>query len=82
LRHARATKRCGICQAIVEEDEATVRVRLLVCMDLDRDADREYMNCPVHVYLDQPLGEGRVIDVETELEAPLFVSTWDRAASQ
>jgi hypothetical protein len=45
-------------------------------MDPDRDAHGEYMDCPVHVYLDQPLGERRVIDVETACEVELFVPTW------
>jgi hypothetical protein len=69
----------GVCDVIVEEHEETVRVRLLVCYD-EADfipyKDREYMNCPVHVYLEQPLGERTVVDVETDQPVPLFVSEW------
>ena len=46
----------GVCDAIVEEDENGVRVRVLLCWE-SGDAhwqDRDYVNCPVHVYLDTP----------------------------
>ena len=69
----------GVCDVIVEEDEDAVRVRLLVCYDEDRledGEDREYTNCPVHVYLDKPLAGRTVIDVETDEPVPLFVPSW------
>lgn len=69
----------GVCDVIVEEDQDTVRVRLLVCYDedcLESWADREYTDCPVHVYLDQPLGDRTVIDVQTDEPVPLFVPNW------
>jgi hypothetical protein len=72
----------GVCDAIVEENEDTVRVRLLVCYDEDRfdeSKDREYMNCPIHVYLNEPLAGRTVIDVETDEPVPLFVPSWGDA---
>lgn len=69
----------GVCQVVVEEDETTVRVRALVCYD-DDEADQpgsyERVNCPVHVYLDRPLQDRHVIDVETGAALPLFVPSW------
>jgi hypothetical protein len=34
---------------------------------------REYMDCPVRVWLDAPLGDRAVIDVDDEEELPLYV---------
>ncbi len=69
----------GVCNVIVEEDDDTVRVRLIICCDEDLfedDREREYMDCPVHVYLDKPLGGRTVIDVQTDQPVPLFVPDW------
>jgi hypothetical protein len=68
----------GICHAIVEEDEHEVRVRVLLCWE-DSDAhwaDRDYMDCPVHVYLETPLNGRTVIAVDDEAPLPLFVPDW------
>ena len=70
----------GICEAIVEEDEHTVRVRVLVCYQ-ERDQDEDiasFWNCPVHVYLEKPLNGRKVIDVDSEQALPLFVPSWGR----
>lgn len=70
----------GVCNVIVEEGEDAVRVRMLVCWDEDSwepPEDREYVNCPVHVYLDKPLGERTVIDVKTDKPVQLFVPSWE-----
>ncbi len=68
----------GVCEVVVEEDEKTVRVRALICYDDDEDESEshEQVNCPVHVYLDRPLQDRRVIDVETGAVLPLFVPSW------
>jgi hypothetical protein len=69
----------GVCDLIVEEDEDTVRVRLLVCYDDERvepGEDREYINCPAHVYLDKPLGRRTVMDMQTDEPVPVFVPDW------
>jgi hypothetical protein len=68
----------GVCEAIVDEHEDAVHVRVLVCFEEDGDDElhREYINCPVHVYLDGPLNGRAVIDVETDEALPLFVPSW------
>jgi hypothetical protein len=70
----------GACRVIVDERDDEVYVRVLVCC---RDADdededrtsrhREYTDCPVRVWLKQPLGERAVIDVDSDTELPLYV---------
>jgi hypothetical protein len=34
--------------------------------------DREYLDCPVRVWLERPLGEWAVIDVDSDEELPLY----------
>ena len=70
----------GLCQLIVDEQDDEVYVRVLVCYDDDDDDDddeappavREYVDCPVRVWLECPLGERAVIDVDTDKELPLY----------
>ncbi len=70
----------GVCDVIVEETEETVVVRVLFCFP-DRDEswdDRDdCMDCPVHAYLDQPLGDREVIDVDTQKPLPLYAPRWE-----
>ena len=68
----------GVCDAIVEEAEETVRVRVLLCWEdsVAHWQDRYYTGCPVHVYLERPLGGRSVIDVDTDEPLPLFVPDW------
>lgn len=68
----------GDCDVIVEEDEETVRVRVVLCWPDSEDHwnDRDYMDCPVHVYLEKPLDGRKVIWVDDEVELPLFVPDW------
>lgn len=66
----------GVCQVIVEERGEEVYVRVLVhCAD-ENDAwarrDRGYLDCPVRVELDAPLGERAVIDVDLDEELRLY----------
>ena len=35
------------------------------------------MDCPVHAYLDQPLGDREVIDVDTQKPLPLYAPRWE-----
>jgi hypothetical protein len=65
----------GVCQVVVEEHEEEVYVRVFVCGDLERSASgpHEYTDCPVRVWLDEPLGERAVIDVDSDEELPLFI---------
>ena len=65
---------------IVEERNDEVHVRVLVCYrdDADDDEDgfrgrpREYTDCPVRTWLEQPLGQRAVIDVDSDEELPLY----------
>jgi len=67
----------GVCQLVVDERDEEVYVRVLVCYS-DRDnepsrPDREYIDCPVRVWLGRPLGNRAVIDVDSDSELPLYV---------
>jgi hypothetical protein len=65
----------GAGQVIVDEQAHEVYVRVLICYDQSRDVDwrrREYVDCPVPVWLDQPLGSRAVIDVDSDDELPLY----------
>jgi hypothetical protein len=64
-----------VCQVVVEEHDQEVYVRVLVCRDLERSAPgpRDYIDCPVRAWLDKPLGERAVIDVDSDEELPLFI---------
>ena len=75
LRVALRPRTEGICQAIVHEDQHRVLVRVLVCSeDCEHEPDdREYWDCPVHVYLEQPLNGRAVIDADSEEPLPLYV---------
>jgi hypothetical protein len=70
----------GVCRVILDERDDEVYVRVLVCWCDDGDddddgplCDREYMDCPVRVWLKQPLGGRAVIDVDSDDELPLYV---------
>jgi hypothetical protein len=79
LRVAIRPRTDGVCEAIAEESEATVHVRVLLCFE-DRDEswdDREYWDCPVHVYLEKPLGARTVIAVDGNEALPLYAPRWE-----
>jgi hypothetical protein len=79
LRVAIRPRTDGVCEAIVEECEATVQVRVLLCFE-DRDEswdDREYWDCPVHVYLEKPLADRTVIAVDGDEGLPLYAPRWE-----
>ena len=65
-----------VCQTIVEERGEEVFVRVLVCRHDEDDGsvrrDMKYMDCPVRLWLDRPLGERAVIDLDTDEEVPLY----------
>jgi hypothetical protein len=68
----------GICEAIAEEDEQSVRVRVLLCYEDDDDSeDGEYLNCPVHVYLEAPLNGRTVVAVDMDRPLPLYAPKWE-----
>jgi len=74
----------GACQVIVDERDDQVYVtRRGVLQDEEyededdvRPRRREYVDCPVRVWLDRPLGERAVIDVDDDEELPLYVPTY------
>jgi hypothetical protein len=67
----------GVCDVIVEQSSSEVAVRLLLC-----SKDDEHLGYPglaeerTHVYLDRPLGDRKVIDLETGCGVPFFVPTY------
>ena len=64
----------GICHSLVEEDHEAIHVRVILCREPDNeDDDRRCMDCPVHVYLEEPLSGRAVIDVDSAAELPLYV---------
>jgi hypothetical protein len=63
----------GICDAIAEETDECVYVRVILCYDEATPGPTgEYADCPTHVYLEQPLGDRAVIDAFTGREVPTF----------
>jgi hypothetical protein len=76
LRVALAGEDGGVCHVIVDERKDEVYVRVVVCLhEEDGKAPREparSTDCPVRVWLEQPLGERVVIDVDSDEELPLF----------
>lgn len=62
----------GACQVIVDEQDDEVYARVLVCYDERSSHAREYTDWPVRVWLEKPLGQRAVIDVDSDEELPLF----------
>ena len=72
----------GVCRVILDERDDEIHIRVLVCCCDDGDDDdadggtrrcREYTDCPVRVWLKQPLRERAVIDVDSDEELPLYI---------
>jgi hypothetical protein len=79
LRVALGGDDLGVCHVIVDERDTEVYVRVLVAYsddDEDEPRSREYMDCPVRVWLDRPLGERAVIDVDSDEELPIFTPAY------
>ncbi|MCL4287765.1 MAG: hypothetical protein KJ006_08970 [Thermoleophilia bacterium] len=51
----------GVCSVLFEEDETSVTVLILVCGE--DDPKRGWVDCPVHIDLEQRLGDRRVVDL-------------------
>jgi hypothetical protein len=68
----------GICEVIVDERTDDVYVRVLLCYEEKPDDDESSAllggrcDCPVRVWLDRPLGDRAVIDVNTNNELDLY----------
>lgn len=51
----------GVCSVPFAEDADAVTVLILVCGEADDGSD--WIDCPVHIYLDEPLGNRMVRDL-------------------
>ncbi|MDE3134737.1 MAG: hypothetical protein KGL15_11775 [Acidobacteriota bacterium] len=63
----------GICSVVIQESRDLVLVRVILCRhedSWDEDDESELFNCPVRVWLDEPLDDRWIIDVETGLRLP------------
>jgi hypothetical protein len=78
LRVSMRPRTDGVCDAIVEETDDAVHVRVMLCFEDREDSweDREYWDCPVHVDLERPLGDRPVITADHGEALPLFVPNW------
>jgi hypothetical protein len=71
----------GACQIIIDEHPDRLYVRALACLKDDEDeasgwSGTDEVDCGCCVWLDAPLGERVVIDVETGEELPLLIPRW------
>lgn len=51
----------GVCSVLFEEDDESITVLILVCGEGEPNGD--WCDCPVHIYLERPLGDRVVRDV-------------------
>ncbi|HZE05403.1 MAG TPA: hypothetical protein VE127_09275 [Solirubrobacteraceae bacterium] len=70
----------GVCQVMLDERDDEVHVRVLVhreeeC-DRSRPRPRPHTDCPVRVWLEQPLGDRLVIDADTDQELLHYVPAY------
>jgi hypothetical protein len=76
----------GVCTVVVDEFDDEVHVRVVICRDPDDEEaaarPREYSDWPVRVWLDRPLGERAVIDLDTDEELPLYKPLYDDGVQQ
>ena len=76
----------GICHVTVEEHDDRVLVDAVACMydpsdgRAARDDAPSETDCPCNVWLDEPLGERIVVDIESGRPLPLCVPEWGRDA--
>ena len=73
----------GVCQAIIDEHPDRLYVRAIACLPEEPErSDVSWIrtgevDCPCNWWLDAPLGERVVIDVDTGKELPLYIPRWD-----
>lgn len=85
LRVAIANDDNGACQVIVDEQAAEIHVRVSICYDEEAYVPpdkREYIDCPVRVWLDAPVGDRAVIDVDTDEELDLYTPKYRNSVVQ
>ena len=66
----------GVCAVLFEEDEESVAVLILVCGEDDPKAD--WIGCPTHIYLEQPLGDRMVLDVSLGRQPVPYFNVYDK----
>ena len=69
----------GVCSVVVDEGDDEVHVRVLVCFHDDGQPEptlRECTDWPVRVWLERPLGDRAVIDIDSDQELPLFTPAY------
>jgi hypothetical protein len=70
----------GVCQLIIEEHPDRVYVRALACEHEDESGSNasvpQETDCPCNVWLDAPLDERIVVDIDSGRPLPLFVPGW------
>jgi hypothetical protein len=67
----------GACSVVVQESPELVLVRVIVCSpDGNFDDGSELLDCPVKAYLDAPLDDRMVIEIETARRLPLYLPDW------
>lgn len=75
LRVALGGDDLGVCRVIVDERDDEVYVRVLIAYEYSEASGRgrvEYTDWPVRVWLERPLGDRAVIDVDSDEELPLY----------
>ena len=70
----------GVCSVVFEEDEEAVTVLILVCGE--QDPETRWTDCPVHVYLEGPLGGRAVLDVVQGCKEVPYVNVYDELRRQ
>jgi hypothetical protein len=83
LRVALRASDNGVCLATLDEHPDHIGVRVLACLTTDEERlkraarDRHETDCPLNAWLDAPLGERVVIDLDTGDELWLYIPRWD-----
>ena len=75
LRVALGSGEGGVCQVVVDELEDEIHVLVLIHCEGNGDGrfpSHHHTDCPVCVWLDTPLGERAVIDVDSNEKLPLY----------
>jgi hypothetical protein len=75
----------GICHVTLEQDPGQVRVLAVACLhEADHESWRRTpstrMDSPCNLWLDEPLDERTVVDIDSGLPLPLCIPGWDRDA--
>jgi hypothetical protein len=76
----------GVCQAVIDEHPDRIYVRAIACLREEEEEEEERpdlswipseeADCPCNWWLDAPLAERVVIDVDTGAELPLYIPRW------